>query len=219
MVPDQRVKVKICGITRVEDGLAAAAAGADAIGLVFYPPSPRHVTLEQARLIVAALPPFVTVVGLFVNESDAAIRTLMSQVPLDILQFHGNEPADFCATFGRRYIKAVHMKDNVDLHAAGRQYATASALLVDTYCPHLVGGTGKTFDWQQLPTDLDCPLILAGGLNPDNVSSAIATAQPWGVDVSGGVETLDADGKPQGGIKSPTAIEAFIQGVRCDEPY
>lgn len=212
-----RTRVKICGITRVGDALAAAHAGADAIGLVFYPPSPRHLSVEQARQIVAALPPFVSVVGLFVDEEPERVRQVMTQLPLDLLQFHGEETPDYCRQFGRRYMKAVRMRDDVDLHAISRDYADASALLVDAYVPDRVGGTGKTFDWQRLPANLDSNLILAGGLDADNIGSAIRQVRPWGVDVSGGVELIDDDGRRHGGIKSEAAIRAFMEGVDSDQ--
>ena len=213
MSDNPRVRVKICGITRVEDALCAAHAGADAIGLVFHEPSSRHVSVEQAMRIVAELPPFVSVVGLFVNEPASLVREVMAQVPLDVLQFHGEEAPDYCASFGRRYIKAVRMRAGVDLHALSRTYARASALLVDAFSPLMAGGTGQTFDWNLLPAQRDMLMILAGGLSPDNVTDAIRQVRPWGVDVSGGVEERDELGKPVGGIKSPAAIDAFLEGV------
>lgn len=210
---DTRVRVKICGITRVEDALSAAHAGADAIGLVFHEPSSRHVSIEQAARILAELPPFVSAVGLFVDAPAERVREVMARVPLDILQFHGGEAPDYCASFGRRYIKAIPMRDEVDLPALSRDYVHASALLVDAYSPDMAGGTGQIFDWQRLPASLDVPLILAGGLNPDNVAAAVRQVRPWGVDVSGGVEYTDEQGKRHGGIKSQQAINAFMQGV------
>lgn len=212
---NRRVRVKICGITRVEDARAAANAGVDAIGLVFYPKSPRYVEPQRAQSIVAALPPFVTVVGLFVNADHAQVRSIMQQVPLDILQFHGDEPPDYCASFGLRYIKAVRMHDEIDLETECRRYAHACGLLVDAYVPGIVGGTGTTFDWQRLPRDLGCHVILAGGLEPANVAAAVRATQPWAVDVSGGVEEEDGQGGRRAGIKSPAAIAAFMRGVEC----
>lgn len=209
-----RTRVKVCGITRVEDAQEAAAAGVDAIGLVFYPPSPRHVNIEQAQAIVAALPAFVSIVGLFVDEPADSVRQVMSQVPLDVLQFHGNETPDYCRQFQRRYIKAVRMRDGVNLAEQDQRFVHANGLLVDAYDPNLVGGTGKTFDWQRLPKALgNNPLILAGGLNVDNVAEAIQTVQPAAVDVSGGVEQQNPDGTRLGGIKSSSAIHAFMKGV------
>lgn len=213
MKQHQRVRTKICGITRVEDGLAAAQAGADAIGLVFYAKSGRHVSVEQAQRIVAALPPFVSVVGLFVNESAAVVKQVLQRVSLDVLQFHGDEPADYCGQFNRRYIKAIRMREGIDLHALSQAYQTAGALLVDAYHPEQVGGTGLVFDWERLPNNLDKPLILAGGLNPQNIKQAIQVANPWGVDVSGGVEAKDNHGQQQQGIKSSAVIDAFMRGV------
>lgn len=207
------MRVKVCGITRVEDALVASHAGVDAIGLVFYAPSPRHVSIEQARRIVAELPPFVSVVGLFVDASSEEVRAVLQQVALDVLQFHGNESAAYCRQFKRRYIKAVRMGDDVDLTAIGREHAQASALLVDAYVPGVAGGTGETFDWRRLPAERNSPLILAGGLDPDNITQAIHATAPWGVDVSGGVEYRDDNGKRHAGVKSPQAINAFMEGV------
>jgi len=202
----QRTRVKICGITHPEDGIAAASAGADAIGLVFYARSPRFVTAQQARAIIAALPPFVTTVGLFVNSGAAEIEEILGNVPLDTLQFHGEETSEFCASFGRPYLKALSMRDEIDLHREAERFASATALLVDTFQAGLPGGTGVTFDWTRLPADLDKPLILAGGLNPDNVAQAIKQAHPYAVDVSSGVEAAK-------GIKDAGKIAAFMRGV------
>lgn len=202
----KRTRVKICGITRPEDGIAAASAGADAIGLVFYAKSPRHVTPQQARAIIAALPPFVTTVGLFVDASRAEIEAVLREVPLDTLQFHGEELPEFCASFSRPYFKAITMRDNIDLHSEAARFSSASALLVDTFQAGMPGGTGMSFDWSRLPADLSKPLILAGGLNPDNVAQAIIQAHPYAVDVSSGVETAK-------GIKDADKIAAFMRGV------
>ncbi|MET1079134.1 MAG: phosphoribosylanthranilate isomerase [Pseudomonas sp.] len=201
------VRSKICGITRIEDALAAAAAGADAIGLVFYAPSPRAVTLAQARAIVAALPPFVTTVGLFVDASRCELGEILDAVPLDLLQFHGDEtPAD-CAGHGRRYLKALRVAPGDDIAARCRAYPEAAGILLDTYVPGVPGGTGEAFDWSLVPADLPVPLILAGGLTPANVAQAIRQVRPYGVDVSGGVEA----GK---GIKDADKIRAFLREVR-----
>lgn len=209
-----RTRVKICGITRREDALAAARLGVDAIGLVFYPPSPRAVTVEQARQIVDALPPFVTVVGLFVNPEPEQVTAVDAQVGLDLLQFHGDETPEFCNGFGRPYIKAVRMREDVDLQRVAEQYASARGLLLDTYRPGVAGGTGEAFDWTRVPEGLAGAIILAGGLNPQNVGQAIAAVQPYAVDVSGGVEA--AKGVAKGiakGIKDAAKITAFMQGV------
>jgi phosphoribosylanthranilate isomerase len=202
-----RTRVKICGITRSDDGLAAAAAGADAIGLVFYPPSPRAVSVEQALDIVSVLPPFVTVTALFVDAARDKIRQVLDSVPVDLLQFHGSElPAD-CEGFGRPYIKALAMRDGVDLVAACRDFDSASGILVDAWHPQVPGGSGASFDWDRLPASLEKPLILAGGLTPDNVSDAVGRVQPWAVDVSSGVERAK-------GVKDPERIRQFIKGVQ-----
>jgi phosphoribosylanthranilate isomerase len=209
----QRVRVKICGITRIADMQAAARLGADAIGLVFYPPSPRVVSIEQAADICDATPAFVSRVGLFVNPTYDDVCEVLDQVPLDILQFHGDEPAVFCRRFGRSYMKALRMKSDLDVIAAAEQYDDACGLLLDSHVPGVPGGTGTTFDWQRIPASLSRPLILAGGLDPANVSDAIRIARPWAVDVSGGVEQIDPDGRRHPGIKSEAAMAAFIEGV------
>lgn len=208
-----RTRVKICGITRIEDMHAAVAAGADAIGLVFYAASPRAVTIEQAALIVAATPALVTTVGLFVDATTTEVEQVLRRVPLDMLQFHGDESEASCRQFGRPYMKAIRLRDETDLQRAAQQYASARALLVDTYVKGVPGGTGQVFDWQRLPKHLSKPLVLAGGLTPDNVSAAIIQAAPWAVDVSGGVEAVDEQGKALPGIKSAAAISAFMRGV------
>ncbi len=202
-----RTRVKICGITRVEDGLAAARAGADAIGLVFYARSPRAVSAAQARTIVRALPPFVTTVGLFVDAAAEDVRHVLQTVPLDLLQFHGDESPEQCRIYGRPYLKALRMREGVDVAAAARTYSDAAGLLVDTYVEGVAGGTGLAFDWSRLPHDLARPVILAGGLTPDNVAAAVAQVRPWAVDVSGGVEAAP-------GLKDAAKIEAFIRGVK-----
>lgn len=201
-----RTRVKICGITRPEDGIEAARLGADAIGLVFYAPSPRAVGVAQAQAVCAALPPFVSVVGLFVDAPAAEVLEVLQAVPLDVLQFHGEEAPAYCAAFGRPYLKALRMRDGLDVAAAARRYAGAQGLLLDTYVPGEAGGTGLAFDWQRVPQGLDLPLILAGGLTPDNVAEAITIARPYGVDVSGGVEQAK-------GIKSAAKMAAFMRGV------
>ena len=200
-----RTRVKICGITRVEDALTAVRLGADALGLVFYPPSPRALTAEQAQAIIAALPPFVTTVGLFVNEAEATIRRVLAQVALDTLQFHGDESEADCCRYGRPYIKALRMKDGVDIEQQARQYKTASGILLDSYQQGTPGGTGQSFDWHRIPT-LAQPLILAGGLDATNVQTAMQIAHPYAVDVSGGVEA-------DKGIKDEKKMVAFINEV------
>ena len=201
-----RTRVKICGITRPQDGAAAARLGADAIGLVFHPASPRVVDPEQARAIVAALPPFVAVVALFVDAPEAHVRAVLDQVPVDLLQFHGAEPAEICAGFARPYIKAIAMAPGVDVKATMACYPGAAGFLLDAYHPGLAGGGGSRFDWERIPAGLDRPVILAGGLDPDNVSEAIRRVRPYGVDVSSGVEAAK-------GIKDPAALRTFIEGV------
>lgn len=205
-----QTRIKICGITRIEDGLAAARLGADAIGMVFYEPTPRYVTVDQARAIAQALPPFVTRVGLFVDVDADRVRATISTVGLDILQFHGEESAETYRAFGRPYIKAVRMQDDVDLHAQQRAYPDAIGLLVDTYVKHVPGGSGETFDWRLVPRDLEKPVILAGGLTADNVKDAIKAVQPFAVDVSSGVEEAK-------GIKDPKKIFEFIKRVRQEQ--
>ncbi len=201
-----RIRVKICGFTRTEDAVMAAETGADAIGLVFYPPSPRHVSVEQARTIVDALPPFVTTVGLFVDEAPARIEAVLRQVPLDLLQFHGREDPVQCERFERPYIKAIRMAEGVDLGFEARRFHRARGLLLDAWHPDVPGGTGERFDWQRIPDDLPLPVILAGGLTPANVSQAIRIVRPFGVDVSSGVES----GK---GIKDQDKMAALIEEV------
>jgi phosphoribosylanthranilate isomerase len=205
-----RTRVKICGITRIEDGLAAARLGADAIGLVFYEATPRYVTVDQARAIAQALPPFVTRVGLFVDVDADRVRATIGAVGLDILQFHGEESAESYRAFGRPYLKAVRMRDDVDLYAQQRAYPDAVGLLLDTYVKHAPGGSGETFDWSLVPRDLEKPIILAGGLTADNVKDAIKLVRPFAVDVSSGVEQTQ-------GIKDPKKISAFIDRVREDQ--
>ena len=214
-----RTRVKICGITRVEDGVAAASAGADAIGLIFWAGSPRCVPFEQARAIVAALPAFVTVVGLFVDPQPEVVRATLAAIPLDLLQFHGDETPDLCASFGRPYIKAVSVRPGVDLLQYAAQFPAAHGLLFDAFeAGGLPGGTGTTFDWTRLPPQLTDPmsrrLILSGGLTPHNVAAAVRQLRPWAVDVSTGVEASDAHDKPRKGIKSADKILAFIREVR-----
>ena len=206
-----RTRAKICGITRVKDVHAVANAGCDAIGFVFYPPSPRHVTLEQAEILIRAVPAYVQAVGLFVNSHADEIQAILNKVPLDILQFHGDETPEQCQAIaqqvGRRWYKAIQVQPDLDVVAEiqGYQDAGASAVLLDAWHPDLKGGTGHSFDWDTFPK-LNIPLILAGGLNPDNIEQAILTTQAYAVDVSGGVESAK-------GIKDQQLIERFMQGV------
>jgi phosphoribosylanthranilate isomerase len=202
-----RTRIKICGITRPEDGLAVAEAGGDAIGLVFYGPSPRNVTIEQAQAVVAALPPFVTVVGLFVNATDDEIREVLDAVPLGLLQFHGDEPAGLCGGYGLPYIKALRMAPGLDVAATAGLYRDAQGILLDAYQPGVAGGTGEVFDWQAVPEGLKKPIILAGGLTAGNVGEGITQVLPYAVDVSGGVEAAK-------GIKDINKISAFVDAVR-----
>ncbi|ANY86159.1 MULTISPECIES: phosphoribosylanthranilate isomerase [Pseudomonas] len=201
------VRSKICGITRIEDALAAAEAGADAIGLVFYAKSPRAVDVRQARAIIAELPPFVTTVGLFVNASRCELNEILEAVPLDLLQFHGDEtPAD-CEGYHRPWIKALRVRPGDELESACQLYAGARGILLDTYVPGVPGGTGEAFDWSLVPASLSKPIILAGGLSAGNVGQAIAQVRPYAVDVSGGVEQAK-------GIKDAAKIEAFMRAVK-----
>lgn len=203
------VRIKICGITSVSDALAAVAAGADAIGLVFYPKSPRYVTPVQAAAIARAVGPFVTTVGLFVDPTPEAVELVLNEVPLQLLQFHGNEAPGFCAAFSRPFIKAVRMAQGVDLDSIEKTFADAGALglLLDSYSPAAPGGTGETFGWERIPEVRRLPLILAGGLSPDNVSAAVRQVRPYAVDVSSGVEFTP-------GHKDSARIAAFVQAAR-----
>jgi len=200
-------RVKICGLTRSEDVRAAVDSGADAIGLVFYQQSPRSVAVHRAQQLVQDIPPFVSVVGLFVNPSEAEVREVLEHVPLDLLQFHGDESPEFCARFRRRWIKAVRVRESGQIESAFREYHQASGLLVDAWDPDRYGGTGQSFNWDLIPEDRPLPLVLAGGLSSANVSGAVEQVKPWAVDVSGGVEA----GK---GIKDAVKISEFIKEVR-----
>lgn len=202
-----RTRIKICGITRPEDARAAAESGADAIGLVFYAPSPRNVGVEQARAIIAALPPFMTVVGLFVDPAQDQVESVLRHCPLGLLQFHGDEAPDFCAGFGLPYIKAARVSADADLVQYLSPYHSAQGWLLDAYHDRLYGGTGESFDWKLIPRQLARPVILSGGLTPDNVAAAVRQVRPWAVDVSSGVEASK-------GIKDAAKIAAFIAGVK-----
>ncbi|MDP2144016.1 MAG: phosphoribosylanthranilate isomerase [Gallionella sp.] len=199
-------RVKICGITRAEDAQAVAASGADAIGFVFYAKSPRHVNAEQAARLVAALPPFVTTVGLFVDADAAFVHEVLAAVPLDVLQFHGDESPEYCAQFGRPYLKAIRVKAGVDLLQCAARYSAAQALLLDAHVEGIPGGTGTAFDWTLIPGQLPLPVILSGGLDAENVAEGIRQVRPYAVDVSSGVEAAK-------GIKDAAKIAAFMQEV------
>ena len=199
--------VKICGITRLQDGLAAARCGAHAIGFVFYQHSPRFVSPETAGEIVHALPPFVTTVGLFVDPAPEEVREAVKVAPVNLLQFHGSESAEFCRSFKMAYVKAVRVQAGVDLLQYARAFHDAKALLLDAFIGCKYGGTGAVFDWSLIPKQLPLPVVLSGGLNPGNVTDAIRTVRPWAVDVSSGVEA-------EPGIKDAAKIAAFISGVR-----
>ncbi len=214
-----RTRVKMCGMTRVADAMAAAHAGADAIGLNFWSGTPRFVEVGRAREIADALPPFVTKVALFVDPEPAQVRAILDAVAVDVLQFHGTETPDLCRAFARPYLKAVHMREGVDLLEYASLYADAAGLLFDSYWPSdLPGGTGRVFDWSRLGpgvrAKLPAPLILSGGLDAQNVEDAIRAVRPWAVDVSSGVEELGPDGKARRGLKDAARIAAFMNGVR-----
>ena len=201
-----RTRVKICGITRVEDAAAVVESGADALGLVFYPQSPRCIDIACAREIAVSVAPFVTVVGLFVNAAADTIQQVIAGVPLELLQFHGVEDNAICKSFGLPFIKSIAMREGIDVLSSMERYPDASGFLLDAWQPQSHGGGGETFDWQRVPDSSPGPLILAGGLTPENVATAISTVRPYAVDVSSGVESRK-------GIKSAAKIAAFMQGV------
>ncbi|CAM8389098.1 TrpF Phosphoribosylanthranilate isomerase [Candidatus Methylopumilus universalis] len=199
-----RTRIKICGITRLEDAKASVHAGCDALGFVFYKESPRYIALDAFKVIVKELPPFVTKAGLFVNDDPAEIEEAIQSGLVNVLQFHGDETPDFCRQFNFPYIKAVAVSSSVDLIQYAKDFHDAEALLLDAYHEHLKGGTGQTFDWNLIPQSLSKPIVLAGGLNVDNVKEAIKKVKPYAVDVSGGVEESK-------GIKNSLKIQAFIK--------
>lgn len=201
-----RTRIKICGLTRAEDVRAAVEQGADAIGFVFYPPSPRAVSFDRAAELAALLPPFVTAVGLFVNPEAAFVSEALSRVPLQLLQFHGDESEADCARHGRPWIKAARMRAGVDLLEFSTLHPGARGILLDAFVDGY-GGGGRTFDWSLIPAAFGRPLILSGGLDADNVGEAVRRVRPWAVDVSSGVESAK-------GIKDAAKIAAFIAGVR-----
>ncbi len=202
----KRTRIKICGITRAEDALNAVESGADAIGFVFYAKSPRYITVQKAAEIAKSLPPFVSIVALFVDAENEEINSVLDSVPVDILQFHGEESQKICQSYDRPYIKAIKMRDDVNLVQLSNDYTDAIALLLDSFVEGTQGGTGQKFDWSRVPPDLNKPIILAGGLSPENVAAAISEIAPYAVDVSGGVEI-------EKGIKDAAKIEEFIQEV------
>ncbi|MDI1307865.1 MAG: phosphoribosylanthranilate isomerase [Methylotenera sp.] len=201
-----RVRVKICGITRVEDALSAVEQGADAIGLVFYDKSPRNVSINQAAEIIKHIPAFVSVVGLFVNAEPSFINEVIAKAKIDLLQFHGDESPAECASYSLPFIKAIRVKSDTNLVQYAKEYSAAKALLLDAYAEGVAGGTGNVFDWNLIPKQLAKPVILAGGLKADNVAQAIQQVMPYAVDVSGGVEVSK-------GVKDAAKIVAFMQQV------
>ncbi len=203
-----RTRIKICGITRPEDARVAVQSGADALGLVFYPKSPRAVSVTQAAEIAAAVPAFVTLVALFVDEAAESVSRVLESVPVDLLQFHGDESEAFCRQFSRPWIKALRVRPETDLVASCQDFGSARGILLDAWQEGVPGGTGKTFDWSLISSGLPLPLLLAGGLNAENVGRAIDTARPFAVDVSGGVEA-------EPGIKDPDKIRQFIAAVQA----
>jgi phosphoribosylanthranilate isomerase len=205
------VRVKVCGITRTEDALAAVQHGADAVGFVFWHQSARFISPTQVREIVLRLPPFVSVVGVYVDPSSEWVEETSLTAGLSLLQFHGEESPEFCNQFMLPYIKALRVREGIDLLQYGKLYHDAKGLLLDTYSAGMPGGTGQVFDWRLIPKDFPLPLVLSGGLNPDNVAHAIRQVRPWAVDVSSGVEIAK-------GIKDVNKISAFMQGVKnCED--
>lgn len=202
-----RTRVKICGITRQQDAEFAVEMGADALGFVFYSPSPRAVNIAQVKEIVEKLPPFISIVALFVNSEPEYVAECLRELPISILQFHGDETPEYCEQFNHPYMKALRMRDGLDLQLEVKLYATAKAILLDSYQKGVPGGTGTTFDWS-LITKISMPLILAGGLNASNVLEAVKQVRPYAVDVSGGVELAQ-----EKGIKDLNKIREFMQEV------
>ena len=200
-----RTRVKICGITRRQDAELAVEMGTDALGLVFYPPSPRVVTIEQSQEIVAGLPPFVSIVALFANAKMEEVKACLASLPIGLLQFHGDESPEYCEQFKMPYMKAIRMRNDIKLMAEVERYNLASAILLDSYQPGIPGGTGQVFDWTMIKK-MNKPLILAGGLTANNVAVAIEQVQPYAVDVSGGVELAK-------GIKDTQKMSDFMQEV------
>mgnify|MGYP001456921913 CR=1 FL=1 len=201
------LRVKICGITRLEDVQAACRAGADALGFVFYEKSPRHVSIDTAAMLVRALPPFVQSVGLFVDAQPDFIERVLRAVPLDVLQFHGDESPAACARYGRPWIKAVRVNPESDLLKCAADFDAARGLLLDAFVPGVPGGTGERFDWKLIPEGMPKPIVLSGGLTPDNVAEAVRSVRPWAVDVSSGVEASK-------GIKDALKVARFIANAK-----
>ncbi|OED40493.1 N-(5'-phosphoribosyl)anthranilate isomerase [Endozoicomonas sp. (ex Bugula neritina AB1)] len=199
-------RIKVCGITSVEDAHKAAIAGVDAIGLVFYEKSPRNVSIARAVEIAHSVPPFMSVVGLFVNAAESFMQTVLAEVPFSLLQFHGDESEQECHRWGERYIKAFRVRPGIPVSDMVKPYTSASGYLLDSYHKGIPGGTGESFDWKLIPTDLDKPVILAGGLNPDNAAQAIAQVRPYAIDVSSGVEAAP-------GIKDLETMNALIKAA------
>lgn len=207
-----RTRVKICGITRPEDAVEAARLGVDAIGLVFYENSPRHLSIEQAKAICQALPSFVSVVSLFLNPEAQLVNNVLASVPVDLLQFHGHERGDYCRGFGRPYIKALGMASDPGLEQRAKEYSDARGLLLDSHETGAAGGTGESFDWNTIPQSFRQSIILAGGLNPQNVAAAITTVRPYAVDLSSGVEI--APGIKDAGLMAQLMKE--VKRVDCE---
>jgi len=201
-----RTRTKICGFTQVADAVAAAKLGVDAIGLVFYPPSPRNVNIGEAMAIVNALPAFVSVVALFVDEKEAQINKVLREVSIDCIQFHGNEKATDCRIYNKPYIKAIRMKQGLDIMQISTDYQDASALLLDAYHPGIQGGSGSQFDWELIPDNHLLPVILAGGLDENNAQQAVNKVNPYALDVSSGVEKTK-------GVKDVAKMAAFIEAI------
>ena len=205
-----RTRIKFCGITRLNDALEAVRLGVDALGFVFYPPSPRNIDVEQAAAIMQKLPAFVSCVGLFVNSTNESVKQVLETTRIDTLQFHGDETAEQCNQYAERfqkpYLKAIRMKQGINLESLSDEYSGAAALLLDTYEKGLPGGTGSVFDWKSIPSSLSKPIILAGGLSADNVTNAINQVRPYAVDVSGGIEQAK-------GIKDAAKMAAFVNEV------
>lgn len=206
-----RTRVKICGITRLEDALLSIDLGADALGFVFYPPSPRAVSIAQAAEIIKNIPPFVTTTALFVDAEIEFVRQVVEATGVDLLQFHGDETAEYCSLQGRPYIKALRVRPSMDLNALQKAYSGAQGLLLDAYREGVPGGTGETFDWSLIPGEIARCSILAGGLNDANVQSAIEQVSPYAVDVSGGVESSK-------GIKDFGKLQRFFESVASAQP-
>ena len=201
------LRVKICGITRIEDLRAACDAGADAVGFVFYDKSPRHVSIEAAAALLRAVPPFVQTVGLFVDAAPDYVESVLAAAPLDLLQFHGDEPPEACARYGRPWIKAIRVTPGTDLLECAASYGAARGLLLDAFVPGVPGGTGERFDWSLIPAGLPLPVVLSGGLAPDNIAEAVRRVRPWAVDVSSGVEASK-------GIKDALKLARFVANAK-----